>query len=403
MDLQVLKAVHNYGIDTGYYPMFDISTIYYIDYTIQYLSYPRKESIDFLSKLRNARDLFFQSSNDPYFSICSVLEKIGYIKNPEKKHLNICHPIPDSIFIRMLFGLISMTRLIEAICLGDKLIFCGGHYYDKLPLEKVSKYLKVVDDNNGNIWDSIKENDQQTTEFLNHQKDIFSRITEKEEILIKALSCAYLHQPLVNLWGCLHDASTGQTGKPIVHDTFLHDGLDKLKFSSRRIADITDDFSRINKSNIFIGKTFQLEFSDEWLLMHKYLMNSLNYHALANYYGFHYVSNDLREPFLYSLDCLTDKEFIKDKIIENIHFAVKEIQKCDIINSSKRNIRPKSINKRTILFLACLSLAKDTTDIIPAAYRLRNELKELRNELRNTGDTNDFDGKIENDKEKIIL
>jgi hypothetical protein len=382
---------------SGYYPMFDLSTIHFIDYSINTLITTNDDAIKFVKRLRNANSIFLESNNDPYHSIKSILKDTGsFFKN--NRHST---SFESNKFMILLFGLLSMPRLIESICLGDKLIFCGGNYYNKVPLQNTSKYLYDIDESHEKLWISVSDNKQQTREFLQFQNDLFSNLKQKEQLLIKALSYAYLHQPLANLWGCLHYASTGMYWNPVVQDTSLHNGLEDLTF---KILTPYDDFKKINKSKIIFSESLQEEPSYEWVLMHKYLMNSLIYHTYAYYHGYHYVSNSLREPFLYSLDFLTEKEFIKDKIIDNIHFAVKEIQNIDKINASKRNINPKSINKRTILFIACLSIAKDTSDIIPAAYRLRDELSDLRIKLREIEDTNKFDEEVQDFvKEKIKL
>ncbi len=368
-------------------PSYDSSTIFFANEIIEWLKYP-PEGINIKSIFQAMRDLNFLSNNNDFEkSLLSILAdlnrlKFYYIKKGNFYNFENIETGDTSLgafLIKTLFGISSLIKIIEGICLGDKIFYIPKFFGTQHKLEYIGDNFIKFDTEN--LWNVLKLNGEEEEKYEKWiSKGILSEnyyIQEKIDNFIKDSLC----QPILNLCGWLYDASIG-SGTPITNDSIMPYNNWVTGFSWQELKDrIAASPAHLTQNDFVLLKRMQ-----------GYLINGILYEIISRIAEIDYVKNDVRGPFLFSFNLinnLNDKEIF----LEILNYAIGTIRD---ISLKENTIKLDKINKKNLIFNLVLNIAKDVNDIIPTAYRLRKKLKPLREYISLKGRDFIFNKNFEN-------
>lgn len=362
----------------GYRPAFDASTVYYADSAAQWLA-NREHGSQMTGYLALLSRLHMWATEHPTDVPAQFFEVMGTLNGAKKtgpgtfdiEGMESGWSSPGGRLVRLLFGLLSLSRVVESICLGDEL-----HYFPLAGYQfsQVCPFLSQFDRHasSGSIWvDSRLEGEKPAARF-----ERWIRRGPISEAAVKTalsqMAERSLPHPYIALAAHLYDTSAGGAGKPMPAECDceirvegnIHD-LDKLVPTSILVP--TDNM--LGVLNRFRG----------------YLVNAVVYDVVASSLGIHYVPNDIRGPFLYAVkSCQTPSD--RDYMIRALEKAIGVSRPHPGEQALAEG--PEEHEKVSVghaAFGLVLAEARDATDIVPAAYRLRQVFAPFRDHISRIG------------------
>ena len=260
-------------------------------------------------------------------------------------------------FLCFTFGVLCLARVIEAICLGERVHFLNG-FRERHSLQSVRERhrMHLIDDS---IWTEVSFNDEQTAQFqsaLEHNQ--LTRDPKKVDYIVK-LGETHLGKAYLELGSILNIVSDGITGHPLaaeVHSPF--DTIPDPVPPAGPLVDVAGNYVQLQR---FWG----------------YLLSGLGYELACQIGRLDYIRNDYRAPFngaiLYA-PWGNFKEF--SRLFRMVILGPTDSK------SSASNVR---YDLGMELLHLVVQQARNVHDIMPKVYELRHRLTPIRTEIARHG------------------
>jgi hypothetical protein len=260
--------------------------------------------------------------------------------------------------LQLIFGLLSLSQVIEALCLGEEVHYQSGLATFGRPLAEIAPYI-TRQTGDSTLWRPIKP-------YTNR---------ERKQIHEWVHSGPLAHASVVRetLIGHLLDASIGvQTTMPLECRTYF-DGFH-----------VERELGGLNHVVPSTGATCYM--TDLVMLerMYGYIINGIYYSYLHSLKGLDYSQNVARAPFIFA--CLAgtgtdDLERMRTVLTSAIHPHLTTQDAREDAGVYRR----EEIDRRHLLLAATLADAGSASDILPSALRLRKKLAPLRDHVAKHG------------------
>lgn len=362
----------------GYLPLFDISTLHYTNYALQFLLDEDKNLIKrYISEINK---LYSLGKNPDY--LYSHLRDSVYIFNGGQPDSNGFQPFQGDGFsidygasskggelVRLIFGILCLTKFVEAICLSERIYYTSASPWMTVSIKDRWPMLHVfLEDSGIEIFDPLAGSDELKEDFYNWLKqDKYSFYSIEKSLLEKfALNC--FEFPFMNLASLLFDTSFGISNAPMTIECTPDYEVMHPRSLWNENSEINVMVDAINPSVTSLSQIRRMYF---------YLMKSFQYQYICDYIDADYVWNEIRGPFLWSILSAKPINDI-DRLLDIIALGIGIASSKEDQHGKKIGMQKSMIFDSSAILRLVLSRMSNLTEIFREAKKVRNELDSIR-------------------------
>ncbi len=379
-------------MSNSYKPAFDSSTLYFANQSLEWLVNPPKD-INFDTIFYKIRENKIWEKSSDEDSLYKKLNQMFMFENGatvDESGLNLDNYTSGRnstghIYMQMIFGLISLSKVIESIVLGEEINFLrhpGAARVKSLDEAGKNFILPGYKD----LWKTVELTDEEKEAYIQWSGEIADEakyISKIEEIVIELFA-----QPYMSFGATLFDISNGVEHVLTAECTSANEGFRNALYMPEIEKHLPTNTFMITQADVAVaGRTFS------------YLTNGLFYKYISNIKEIDYVPNEYRSPLL---DILASTKDINDKerIFEIISHIAGEMKKEDKDQDSSEITWSfqEDIDIENLIFAAVISTAGSASSIMETAYKMREELSSLRDEISKNG----INEKMKNDLNDLL-
>ena len=287
-----------------------------------------------------------------------------------------------ALCLRVAFGLVCLSKLVEAICIADGVVCLGGTSAF-IQLQRISRHIQQADSDcsqGERVWLSLSElvTSDVGTEYASWRQER----NEDQEFcnFLEWTSREALPSPFINLGGHLFNVSLGLHHHPVGFDRIPP--IPRLSISTISPEELGDRLGN--------GLLHQ----DDHVALSRlggYLVNGLFHQRLCAATGVHYWWNPVRSPYMKAAREVRSYSD-GDRFLTVLHgithgSSLRANAEGGASGAAADGLPPLE----HLLFSMVLAQAQSIGDILPVAYRIRKTLSPLRQRVGARG----IDGSID--------